>query len=88
MAVVIRLARAGAKKKPFYHIVAADSRMPRDGRRIEAIGTYDPRHEPARLTLNLDRLDHFVKLGAKPSDTVGHLVKHFRKTQPKTDARA
>ncbi len=63
MAVVIRLARAGATKRPFYHVVAADSRMPRDGRFIENIGTYDPNHTPAKFSVNVAHCFHF---------TIGH----------------
>jgi small subunit ribosomal protein S16 len=87
MAVVIRLARAGAKKQPFHHIVVADSRKPRDGRRIEAIGTYDARCEPERIIFKSERLDHFLKVGAKPSDRVRDLIKVWRKSQ-KPEARA
>lgn len=83
MAVVLRLARAGAKKRPFYHIVAADSRMPRDGRFIENIGTYDPNLEPAKFAVNEDRWSHWVKTGAKPSDTVAELYKKTQKAAPK-----
>ena len=80
MAVVLRLARAGATKRPFYHVVAADSRKPRDGRFIENIGTYDPNFDPVRFKVNQERWDHWVKVGAKPSDTVGNL---YKKNQPK-----
>ena len=79
--VVIRLTRGGAKKKPFYRVVVADSRMPRDGRYLEQVGTYDPRVEKG-LNFKLDRIDHWVKTGAKPSDTVGSLIKKFRKLAP------
>ncbi len=89
MAVVIRLARAGAKKKPYYHIVAADSRMKRDGRRVEALGTYDPRTTPPLLTLNLERVEHFLATGATPSSTVGQLIRRYKKSQAKpSEARA
>ncbi len=87
MSVVIRLARAGAKKKPFHHIVVADSRKPRDGRRIELIGTYDARREPELITFNAERLDHFLKQGARPTDRVRDLIKQYRKSQ-KPEARA
>lgn len=82
MAVVLRLARAGAKKRPFYHIVAADSRMPRDGRFIENIGTYDPNLEPAKFVVNEERWAHWVKTGAQPSETVGELYKRTHKAAP------
>jgi small subunit ribosomal protein S16 len=83
MAVVLRLARAGAKKRPFYHVVAADSRMPRDGRFIENIGTYDPNLEPAKFAVNEERWTHWVKTGAKPSETVGELYKKNHKVAAK-----
>lgn len=82
MSVVIRLARAGAKKRPFYHVVATDSRMPRDGRFIESLGTYDPNFEPAKFAVNDDRWAHWVKVGAKPSDTVGELYKRAKRATP------
>jgi small subunit ribosomal protein S16 len=76
--VVIRLARGGAKKRPFYRVVAADHRMPRDGRFIEQLGTFDPRIEKGSIKLTLDRVEHWLKVGAKPSDTVKGLIKKFR----------
>jgi small subunit ribosomal protein S16 len=75
--VVIRMARGGAKNRPFYSIVVADSRMPRDGRFIERIGFYNPKaaeSEP-RYRIALDRVDHWVRLGAQPSDAVRKLIK-------------
>lgn len=86
MSVVIRLARAGAKHKPYFHIVAADSRMPRDGRRIEAIGTYDPRPEPPRITLDEERLAQLLGTGARPSATVTRLVRWYKKRAAQTPA--
>ena len=83
MAVVLRLARAGAKKRPYYHVVAADSRMPRDGRFIENIGTYDPNHSPAKFQVNEERWAHWTKVGAKPSETLGCLYKASKKNAPK-----
>jgi small subunit ribosomal protein S16 len=80
MAVKLRLARRGAKKAPFYHVVATDSRNPRDGRFNEEIGTYDPNFSPAKITLRQDRLDHWIKMGAKPSATVAQLIKLAKKT--------
>lgn len=79
MAVVIRLARAGAKKKPYYHVVATDSRNPRDGKFIEAIGAYDPNLNPPKIVFNEDRLQHWLKIGARPSDTVSTLMKKAKK---------
>lgn len=75
MAVVLRLSRAGAKKRPYYHIVATDSRNPRDGKFLEAIGAYDPNLEPAKFEVNQDRLQHWIKMGAKPSETVAGLLR-------------
>ncbi len=79
MAVVIRLSRAGAKKRPYYHVVATDSRNPRDGKFIEAIGSYDPNFSPAKIAFNQERLDHWLKTGAKPSETVAELIKRAPK---------
>ena len=64
---------------PYYHVVATDSRNPRDGKFIEAIGSYDPNHEPARIAFNQDRLAHWLKVGAKPSETVAGLMKKAAK---------
>ena len=72
--VKIRLQRAGAKKAPFYHIVVADSRSPRDGRIIEKIGTYDPMTNPATITLDKEKVAAWIKNGAKPTDTVKALI--------------
>ena len=74
--VKIRLRRMGAKKRPFYRIVVADSRFPRDGRFIEEIGTYDPLAEPAAVTVNADRAKDWMKNGAQPTDTVKRLFKN------------
>ena len=82
MAVVLRLARAGAKKAPYYHVVATDSRNPRDGKFIEAIGAYDPNLEPPQISFNRDRLDFWLKAGARPSDTVADLIKRAAKAAP------
>jgi small subunit ribosomal protein S16 len=73
MAVKIRLKRMGAKKTPFYRIVVADSRSPRDGRFIETVGTYNPVAEPALVEINEELALKWLKDGAKPSDTVRNL---------------
>jgi len=73
MAVKIRLKRMGAKKSPFYRIVVADSRSPRDGRQIETIGTYNPLTQPASVTIDEELALKWLKNGAKPSDTVRNL---------------
>ena len=75
MALVIRLRRHGSRKKPFYRIVVADSRSPRDGRFVEQVGTYDPAFDPPRVTIKSDVADRWIKAGAKPSDTVRKLIK-------------
>ena len=74
MAVHIRLKRMGKKKRPFYRIVAADSRRARDGRFLEVLGTYNPIERPARVAVNEDRLTYWLNEGAEPSDTVGSLL--------------
>jgi small subunit ribosomal protein S16 len=68
----------GAKKNPFYRVVVADSRFPRDGRNIEEIGTYDPLKDPAEIKIDLERADHWIKNGAQPTDTVRALLKKVR----------
>ncbi len=73
--VKIRLARFGAKKKPFYRIVVADSRFPRDGKFIDILGTYDPTRNPAALKLDRDKVKSWIEKGAQPTDTVGSLLK-------------
>ena len=75
MAVKIRLARFGAKKRPFYRIVVADGRYPRDGRFLENVGTYNPMVEPNEITLKKERIEYWLGQGATPSDTVNSLLK-------------
>ena len=75
MAVRIRLKRMGAKKRPFYRIVVADSRSPRDGRFIEEIGIYNPTTDPSTLEVNEEKAADWLKKGAKPSETVKNLFK-------------
>lgn len=77
MAMKIRLARGGSKKRPFYSIVAADSRMPRDGRFIEKLGTYNPllaKDSEDRVKLNMERVAHWLGLGAQPTDRVARFL--------------
>ena len=73
--VKIRLRRMGAKKNPYYRIVVADSRSPRDGRCIEEIGTYDPLANPAAVTVDAEKAQNWIKNGAQPTDTVRGLLK-------------
>jgi small subunit ribosomal protein S16 len=75
MAVKIRLARHGAKKKPFYRIVVADSEKPRDGKFLENVGTYDPGYDPAKITLKTERIQYWMGQGALATDTVKSLLK-------------
>ncbi len=86
MAVRIRLARHGRKKRPFYRIVVANSEAPRDGRFLEIVGTYDPMQDPAAVTIHYDRLQKWLDRGAKPSDTVRSLL--ARHPAPATDTAA
>ncbi len=75
MAVKIRLKRVGAKKAPFYHVVVADSRSPRDGKFIEQIGTYNPMTDPAQIKIDAEKAETWLKNGAQPTDTVRALLK-------------
>ncbi len=77
MAMKIRLARAGSKKRPFYRIVATDSRMPRDGRFIEKLGTYNPllpKDSEERVKMDLERIQHWLGLGAQPTDRIARVL--------------
>lgn len=78
MAVKIRLARHGAKKRPYYRIVVADSRAPRDGRFIEEVGRYNPCANPTMVQFDLEKVDQWIKNGAQPTDTVARLLKNAR----------
>jgi small subunit ribosomal protein S16 len=75
MAVKIRLARYGAKKRPFYRIIAADNDSPRDGRFLEKLGTYNPLQDPAQVNLNAERVKYWIGRGAVPTDTVKSILK-------------
>lgn len=83
MAVAIRLRREGNRNSPYYKVVVADSRSPRDGKFIEIIGNYDPKKTGTNYSLELDRIDHWVKNGAQMSDTVRSLVKKARASAAK-----
>lgn len=74
--VKIRLQRVGKKKAPFYHIVVADSRSPRDGKIIEQIGTYDPMTNPATINVDKEKVEKWLANGAKPTDTISALLKN------------
>ena len=86
MALKIRLARGGTKKRPFYSIVVADSRSPRDGRFIEKLGTYNPllpREHAQRITLDKERIAHWLKVGAQPSDRVAKFLAQAEMMKPR-----
>ena len=87
MAVHIRLARAGAKKRPFYRLVVTDHRSPRGGRFLENIGTFDPTKEEGLLSVKHDRLEFWRGRGAQPSDTVLRLLKRLQKAAVAADAK-
>ena len=87
--LTIRLARSGAKKRPFYHVSVADSRMPRDGRFVERVGYYNPiaSGQEVRLELDLERIDYWIGQGAQPSDRVLNLLKQNKETPEQTEKR-
>ncbi|HME88240.1 MAG TPA: 30S ribosomal protein S16 [Chthoniobacterales bacterium] len=78
MAVAIRLRREGALNRPYFKVVVADKRSPRDGKFIEIVGTYDPKKPGLNSTLKLDRIEHWISKGAQPSDTVRSLIKKYK----------
>ena len=84
MAVRIRLARHGTKKRPFYRIVATDIENPRDGRFLEKLGTYDPKYDPAKVTVKTERIQYWIDKGATPSHTVKSLLKREGFFAPKS----
>lgn len=77
MAVRIRLTRKGRKKQPFYRIVVADSEAPRDGKFLDIVGTYDPMQDPVAVKIDGEKLDIWMKKGAKPTETVESLIKKY-----------
>jgi len=84
--VKIRLTRAGAKKRPFYRIIAIDERRPRNGRPLEFLGTYDPRPKPARIRVETERVEAWLAKGAKLSPTVRSLMRQARRQPPAAEA--
>ena len=87
--LTIRLARSGAKKRPFFHVSVADSRMPRDGRFVERVGYYNPiaSGQEVRLKLDLERIDYWIGQGAQPSSRVLSLLKQNKETPEQTEKR-
>lgn len=79
MAVVLRLSRAGTHKAPFYHVVATDSRRPRDGRYLEDVGLYDPTRKPELIQLKQERVDYWISKGAIASETVAEVLRKAKK---------
>jgi small subunit ribosomal protein S16 len=88
MAVHIRLQRFGAKKRPYYRIVAADSRAKRDGRFLEQLGAYDPMQDPSAISFKVDRLEYWLAVGAQPTKTTASLIRRFRREAPAEQAAA
>ncbi len=88
MAVKIRLARHGAKKRPYYRVVVADGRMPRDGRYIELVGRYNPLTNPKVIDINLEKVDEWIAKGAQPTNAVSHLIDVARNGQPAVEKKA
>ena len=89
MPVSIRLRREGAKNRPYYRVVVADSRSPRDGKFIEIIGTYDPKQTGQNSSFNIERAEYWISKGAQPSDTVRSLIKKQKKvTTPEAGSDA
>jgi small subunit ribosomal protein S16 len=80
--VKIRLTRLGTHKRPFYRVIVTDSRKPRDGANIEQIGYYDPLTEPKNIKIDLARVDYWVSMGARPSDTCVRLIRKAREAAP------
>jgi len=85
MAVIIRLRRDGTKNSPYYRVVVADKHSPRDGKFLELIGTYDPKKKGDNATIKLDRVAHWVKNGARPSDTVRSIIKKAKASAAKAE---
>src|SRR5271154_1474391 len=85
MAVIIRLRRDGTKNSPYYRVVVADKHSPRDGKFLELIGTYDPKKKGDNSTVKLERAAHWIKLGARPSDTVRSILKKAKAKSAKAE---
>lgn len=88
MAVKVRLARAGAKKRPFYRIIVADTRSPRDGKFIDQVGYYDPNQNPAQTRVDFEKLNRWLASGATPTEIVRQLIAKARKSVEEIPARS
>jgi small subunit ribosomal protein S16 len=88
--VTIRLSRGGSKKRPFYHVLVTDSRSPRDSRYIERVGYYNPMASKGEipLSIQMERVQHWISKGAQPSERVAHLIGRLQKAQAQTQTQA
>lgn len=86
--VKIRLARHGAKKRPYYHVIVSDSEAPRDGRFLEQIGTYDPSRPAEEIRLNVERLQYWLGVGAQPTDRARKVINDAKRAAAVTEASA
>ncbi len=87
MAVKIRLARHGSKKNPYYRIIVADSRSPRDGRNVEEVGRYNPMVDPVFVSMDMEKVDAWIKKGAQPTDTVARLIDSVKNPRPAAEPK-
>lgn len=87
MSVKIRLSRHGAKKNPYYRVVVADSRSPRDGRNVEEVGRYNPMVEPSFVSLDMEKIDAWIAKGAQPTETVARLIEGVRNPKPAAEPK-
>lgn len=87
MAVKIRLARHGSKKNPYYRIVVADARCPRDGRKVEEVGRYNPMTEPATITFDMEAVDAWIAKGAQPTERVARLIEQVKNPAPAAEPK-
>ena len=85
--LVIRLARMGAKKKPYFRVVVIEQSRPRDGRFVEIVGHYNPRKNPADFQMNSERVHYWLQQGAQPSDTVKSFIRRFKTSQQASQAQ-
>ena len=87
MAVKIRLARHGSKKNPYYRVIVADARSPRDGRKVEEVGRYNPMVEPSFVSLDMEKIDAWIAKGAQPTDTVARLIESVKNPTPAAEPK-
>ncbi len=87
MAVKIRLARHGSKKNPYYRIIVADGRCPRDGRKVEEVGRYNPMVEPFFVSMDMEKVDAWIAKGAQPTETVARLIDGIKNPRPAAEPK-